>query len=462
VFASSRNPGEIYDWNNQPYLDLFQAEKTDSGDLINVKPLSGEINTKVHESNAIFTKNGKTMYFTRNNFKNGERGVDSKKVSHLKIYKAELTEGKWTNITELPFNSKNYSVEHPALSPDESQLYFASDMPGTIGSFDLFVVDIHTDGSYSHPKNLGPKINTDQREQFPFISSTNTLYFASDGHFGMGGLDIFKSVITAEAFSQPVNLSNVINSNLDDFAFLIDEENEIGYFSSNRLGGESNDDIYRFTQLIIVHLNGTVKDKNSGELLSGAEITLFDKNNNVISTTTAQANGTYEIELEANKTYKLKAENDLYVSNEIELTTDTAKRISKNIELVLFENTINQFEFDNDIIYFDLNSSYLRKEGKEELIKVAEYMKNNPELIINCVAHTDSRASNHYNMWLSERRAKRTADYLIAKGISTNRVTIQYFGETELINNCTNDVKCEESKHQMNRRTALDFIQNEI
>ena len=462
VFASSKNPGEIYDWNNQPYLDLFQAEKTDSGDLINVKPFSDEINTKVHESNAIFTKDGKTMYFTRNNFKNGERGVDSKKISHLKIYKAALVEGKWTNVLELPFNSKNYSIEHPALSTDESQLYFASDMPGTIGSFDLFVVDIHTDGTYGRPKNLGPKINTERREQFPFISSNNTLYFASDGHFGLGGLDIFKSKITDNKFSKPVNLSNVINSNLDDFAFLIDEEKEIGYFSSNRLGGEGYDDIYRFTQLIIVHLNGTVTGKNSGALLTGTNITLLDESNNVISTTTAGNDGAYTIELKANKTYKIQAKKDLYIPYESEFTTNTKINISNNIELELIENPIAEFEFDNDIIYFDLNSSYLRKEGKEELVKVAQYMKENHELIINCIAHTDSRASDHYNMWLSERRAKRTADYLISKGVSANRVSIEYFGETQLLNNCTNGVKCEESEHQMNRRTELDFTRIKI
>ncbi len=462
VFASSRNSGEIYDWNNLPYLDLFKAEKTKSGDLINVSPFSNEINTKVHESNAIFTKDGKTMYFTRNNFKDGERGEDSKKISHLKIYKAELIEGKWSNITELPFNSKNYSVEHPTLSPDETELYFASDMPGSIGSFDLFVVSIHPNGSYGRPKNLGPKINTEQREQFPFISASNTLYFASDGHFGMGGLDIFKSEIINEEFSKPVNLSSVINSNLDDFAFLIDETNEIGYFSSNRAGGAGNDDIYRFTQLIIVHLTGIVNEKNSDVLLAGSKITLFDANNNVISNTIVKNDGTYEFELEANKTYKIKAEKDLYASNEFEITTDTAKSISKNIELELFENYVNKFEFDNDIIYFDLDSSYLREEGKEELRKVAKYMKDNPNIMINCSAHTDSRASDHYNMWLSERRANRTADYLISIGISSNNVKIQYFGETQLVNNCIDGVKCEESEHQLNRRAELTFSRIEI
>ncbi|MDT8417782.1 MAG: hypothetical protein RQ864_08245, partial [Lutibacter sp.] len=219
VFTSARNKGKLYIWNNQPYLDLFKGDIADNQHLKNVVPFSGNINTKMHESNAIFTKDGKTIYFTRNNYISGKKNRDANKVTHLKIYKAQLINEKWTNITELPFNSDNYSVEHPALSSDEKQLYFASDMPGTIGSFDLFVADINADGSYGSPKNLGPKINTEHREQFPFVSSANILYFASDGHFGMGGLDVYKSEISDEKFFAPVNLSNVINSNLDDFAF---------------------------------------------------------------------------------------------------------------------------------------------------------------------------------------------------------------------------------------------------
>ena len=183
IFASTRTNGKLYDWNNQPYLDLYQTDVGENQDLKNVVPFSGSINTEMHESNAVFTKDGKTMYFTRNNFALGKKNRDKNKVTHLKIYKAQFVNNEWTNIAELPFNSSDYSMEHPALSPDEKQLYFASDMPGAIGSFDLFVVDVNADGTYGAPKNLGSKINTEQREQFPFVSSDNILYFASDGHF---------------------------------------------------------------------------------------------------------------------------------------------------------------------------------------------------------------------------------------------------------------------------------------
>ena len=302
VFASTRDGGKIYDWNNLPYLDLYMANVSD-GNLTDVTPFSSSINTKMHESNAVFTKDGKTMYFTRNNFKDGKKGTDSNKISHLKIYKAQFVDGKWTNIMELPFNGENYSVEHPALSPDEKELYFASDMPGSIGSFDIFVVDIHEDGTYGTPKNLGAKINTELREQFPFISKNNTLYFASDGHFGLGGLDIFKSENKNGTFETPVNLSDNINSNVDDFAFVIDDTTETGYFASNRSGGVGNDDIYSFTQKKLYYVKGIAQDKNTLELLPGASISLLDANKNVLATKIVGDDAAYSFEIENNKNY---------------------------------------------------------------------------------------------------------------------------------------------------------------
>uniref|UniRef100_UPI0035668F83 hypothetical protein n=1 Tax=Lutibacter sp. TaxID=1925666 RepID=UPI0035668F83 len=276
VFASTRNNGPNYDWNNQPYLDLFQADVNSENNISNITAFSESINTKMHESNAVFTADGKTMYFTRNNFIDGKKGKDENKITHLKIYKAQLINNIWTNITELPFNSNNYSTEHPALSADDKKLYFASDMPGSLGSFDIYVVDINADGTYTTPKNLGSTVNTPQREQFPYVSSKNILYFASDGHIGLGGLDIFKSEINGDKYSEPINLSNVINSSADDFAFIIDEENETGYFASNRKGGMGDDDIYSFTQTKQYFIEGFVQNKTSLDLLPGALVTLFD------------------------------------------------------------------------------------------------------------------------------------------------------------------------------------------
>ncbi|MFE3869178.1 OmpA family protein [Flavobacterium sp. LS2P90] len=239
---------KTYKWNNERYLDLLtiRIENRNSGDSI-VDFFSDELNTSMHEANAVFTKDGKTVYFTRNNFKKGKRAKNSNKISNLQIFKAELINNRWTSVVSLPFNSDDYSTEHPALSNDEKTMYFASDMPGTMGSFDIFSVSINS-VDYGTPKNLGNKINTPKKEQFPFISKDDKLYFSSNGLTGYGSLDIFVSEIENNSFSKPLNIGLPANSGFDDFSFTIDSESKEGYFSSNRPGGKGNDDIYELKE----------------------------------------------------------------------------------------------------------------------------------------------------------------------------------------------------------------------
>ena len=461
VFSSSRNKGKLYIWNNQPYLDLFQSDIADNQDLQNVVPFSKNINTKMHESNAIFTKDGKTMYFTRNNYASGKKIRDKNKVTHLKIYKAQFVNNEWTNITELPFNSSDYSVEHPALSPDEKQLYFASDMPGTIGSFDLFVTDINADGTYGAPKNLGSKINTDQREQFPFVSSDNILYFASDGHFGMGGLDIFKSEISDEKFFTPINLSNVINSNLDDFAIVINETNEKGYFSSNREGGMGDDDIYRFTKEKTYIIHGLVQDKNSLEILPGSLVSLLDENNNLINEMVVGDDAKYTFDIENNKSYKIKGTLKLYVPSVVEFSSDAKGDINKNILLLIesYDDAEQNIVTDKgktqikiNPIYFDFDKWNIRPDAAIELNNVVALMMKHSEMQLEIGAHTDARGSDAYNLKLSDKRSKSVLEYLIGKGISENKLKSVGYGETQPLNNCVEPNMCSEDEYSINRR----------
>lgn len=252
VFSGVKKKAGLFDktykWNNELYLDLLtiRIENRNSSDSI-VNYFSDELNTSLHEANAVFTKDGKTVYFTRNNYKKGKRVKNTNKISNLQIFKAELINNKWTSVVSLPFNSDDYSTEHPALSNDEKTLYFASDMPSTLGSFDIFSVSIN-DGNYGTPKNLGSKINTSKKEQFPFVSKDNKLYFSSNGHTGYGSLDVFVSEIEINSFSKPLNIGLPVNSGFDDFTFTIDSESKEGYFSSNRLGGKGNDDIYELKE----------------------------------------------------------------------------------------------------------------------------------------------------------------------------------------------------------------------
>src|SRR5690606_27243125 len=248
IFTGSASPGaNVYKWNNETYLNLRAIALKDSTVVgIAAKSYAPEINTEMHDGNAVFTKDGNTMYFTRNNYKNGKRAQDEDQISHLQIFRAERVGGQWGNIVSLPFNSESYSTAHPALSPDESILYFASDMPGSLGSFDIYSVSI-AGGKYSIPLNLGI-INTIHKEQFPFVSANNNLYFSSDGHFGYGALDVFVSKITDTGLSEAVNVGAAVNSGYDDFSFSINSATRKGYFASNRPTGKGSDDIYSFIE----------------------------------------------------------------------------------------------------------------------------------------------------------------------------------------------------------------------
>ncbi|MFD1293532.1 OmpA family protein [Lutibacter holmesii] len=467
VFSSSRINGNLYGWNKQPYLDLFKATPNNLGELENIKPFSKNINTKMHESNAVFSKDGNTMYFTRNNFSKGKKGKDNQKISHLKIYKAEFINNEWTNISELPFNSNNYSIEHPALSPNEQQLYFSSDMPGGVGSFDLYVVTINTDGTYSSPKNLGTEINTELREQFPFVSSKNTLYFASDGHFGMGGLDIFKSEINATGYSKPINLSTSINSNLDDFSFIIQEEKETGYFSSNRENNQGIDHIYSFTRLKKFYVNGQVKNKTTNVLLPNTLVSLIDSNNKTISEITVGNDAAYEFEINPNTSYSIRGSKKYYNPSTIEFSTDTEGNINKDIILLLesYEDAEKKVVVENgkiqikiNPIYFDFNKWNIREDAALELNNVVAIMKKYPNMIIEIGAHTDCRGPEEYNLNLSHKRAASVLDYLVSQGISTNNVKSIGYGESQPLNHCIKEGICKEKEYDINRRCEFVIV----
>ncbi len=251
VFASARDSGlvrkVIQKWNNNYFHDLYvTAADSLKNNFDTPSPFSKILNQITEETTTAFNKDGTIVYFTRSNSENGKFQRDSRGISRLKIYKSEFKEGEWSIPKALPFTNDDYSFAHPSLSPTEDKLYFASDMPGSMGGSDIYVVSIEKDGTYGMPENLGKTINTNGRETFPFIANDNTLYFASDGHQGLGGLDIF-SVNLKEARA-PINIGKPINSRYDDFSFILNAELNSGYFSSNRPGGLGGDDIYAFAR----------------------------------------------------------------------------------------------------------------------------------------------------------------------------------------------------------------------
>jgi len=472
IFTSARDTGNfskrIHTWTGQYFTNIYSANLAEDGSLSAVDKFGKQINTKFHEDTPVFTKDGKTVYFTRNNYLDG-RGFDANKVTLLKIYKATLDkDGNWVNITPLPFNSDSYQTAHPALSPDEKTLYFASDMPGTHGLSDIFRVKINDDGSFGNVENLGDAINTEGRETYPFISNDNELYFASDGQPGIGGLDIFITKIPKDglAFKEVLNVGEEANSSKDDFALIIDTKTKRGFLSSNRDGGQGNDDIYKFLETKPIwceqSLFGVITDEETKALLPNTKLTLYDDNFNKLKETVSDAQAKYEFtEVECGKKYYVRAEHEEYETKEVPviIKKDSGKT-ELNIELKpegckvkIGDDLANCFKIN--IIYFDLDKWDIRPDAAIDLAKLLDVLEQNPSMKINIRSHTDSRASFAYNKKLSERRAKSTKDWLIKNGIAPNRLSSEGLGETELVNKCADGVPCTEAEHQLNRRSEF-------
>lgn len=475
VFCSARDTGNfskrIHTWTGQNFTNLYSANLAENGDLSGVDKFGKAINTKFHEDTPVFTKDGKTVYFTRNNYLKS-KGYDSNKVMLLKIYKATLDDdGTWINITQLPFNSDLYSVAHPALSTDERILYFASDMPGTLGQSDLFKAVINDNGTFSTPQNLGTAINTAGRETFPFISEENELYFASDGQPGLGGLDIFavRLLQKTSVFAEPVNIGEPANSPKDDFAFIINTNTKKGFLSSNRDGGQGNDDIYKFTEIKPIwcdqNLFGVVTDADTKEVLPNTKLILFDNKFTKIKETVSDAVGNYQfVDVDCGAKYYVNASKKDYETKEasVVMGLETGKT-ELNIDLKVRVSTVKVGDdigksLKINIIYFDLDKWNIRPDAAIELAKVQDVLEQNLSMKINIRSHTDSRAPFDYNKKLSELRAKSTKDWLVKHGIATNRLTAEGVGENELVNKCSDEVDCTDAEHQANRRSEFVII----
>lgn len=471
VFASSRDTGSFaqkkHKWTNQYFTGLYAAEQSSDGALGMADKYAKQINSKFHESTPVFSKDGKTMYFTRNNYNNGTKGKDANRITLLKIYKATMKDGVWQNVTELPFNSDSYSVAHPMLSPDEKTLYFASDMPGTKGQSDLWKVSINGDDSYGTPVNLGPGINTEGKETFPLVTDENELYFASDGHPGLGGLDIFMARMNADGtFQEPMNIGAPANSPQDDFAYLIDTKTRKGFLSSNREGGMGYDDIYKFleTRKLVCeqNLSGLVTDLETGEILPNTKVTLFDEKFNKLKEVVSDDKGFYDFgSVECGKVYYVRAEKEKYQTKEQRITiskqtgkTDLPIQLEKTVKPVTVGDDLAK-AFGIKIIYFDLDKWNIRPDAALELEKILDVMKQYPEMKIDVRSHTDSRQTHKYNEKLSDRRAKSTIAWLVKNGVDANRLTGKGYGETQLVNRCADGVKCSEEEHQANRRSEF-------
>ncbi len=466
-FASANGEGaKVYNWNKEPFLDLFQVTITEDDNIQSYGSASqivaDAINTDYHEASVAITNDGETLYFTRDNVNKRNRiKYDKKGTTHLKMYKATLENDTWTNVVELPFNDDVFSTGHPTLSLDNKTLYFVSDRDGGMGQTDIYAVTINDDGTYGMPENLGEKINSEGREMFPFVAKDSTLYFSSDGYLNLGLLDVFKSNLLKGEHSEPENIGSPYNSGYDDFAFFIDSETEKGYFSSNRPGGKGSDDIYSFNaKPCKQEVTGVARDSQTGLILTEVTIRLIDETGKVIEEVISEDDGTYTFEIDCNKTYTIVGSKPDYKDDKKPLTTSDENEKVNVVDLSLEPLIINNQIVINPI-FFDFDKWNIRTDAEYELESIIDVLRKHPEMVIKIESHTDSRGLDRYNLKLSDRRAKSTRDYIISRGIDNKRIQSAIgYGETQLLNKCANRVKCTEEEHQLNRRSYF-YILNE-
>ena len=461
----------VSQWTGESFYDLYEAEHFDQK-LGNRKPFSSSVNTQFNESTPVFTKDGNTMYFTRNNYVNKKLGSDIENTILLKILRATKDKnGNWGDIVEVPFNSDQYNVAHPALSPDEKYLYFASDMPGSFGNSDIFRVEILGDNQYGTPENLGNIINTAGRESFPYISKDNVLYYSSDGISGLGGLDIFAVKFNTDgSTSKPVNIGMPGNSADDDFCFVFNSDSKIGFLTSNRPGGKGKDDIYSFHEdkpLLFScqkNIKGIVKDAKTKAIIANAKVILSDKVMKEVSTDQSKTDGTFTFEkVNCNDShYYLRGEKEKYETAEVNVTVgkdEVVYEILLNPREVAIKKGMDLAKvFEIKEIKFDYNKADIRPDAAVELTKIVEVMREYPKMKIDIRSHTDSRGADSYNLKLSDRRAKATLEWIVKQGIDRKRLKAKGYGETRLVNGCSNGVPCTEEEHQENRRSEFIVV----
>ena len=469
-FASSRDEGvsvkRLYGWNEQPFLDVYVADVGTKTNVDHTAKIKGDVNSIYHDGPVTITKDGKTMYFSRNNLDEYGLSKDKKGISNMKIYKATFRDSIWTDIEDLSINHAEYSTQHPALNKDDSKLYFTSDLPGGFGGSDIYIVDINPDGTLGVPKNLGEVINTKNSEGFPFINNEGTLFFSSDGHPGLGLLDIFGTIKGENGeFVDVINLGIPINSNKDDFSFSMNANGIAGYFASNRTGGLGDDDIYAYHRVQTLQLEGVVSDAINTKPIANSIITLFNDKDEQIAYMVTDENGFYQINIDRNKDYKIVGSQDKYIDDYRTFTSKNIQTMLTTITANLLLNPVQDVVklAELNTIYFDFDKHNIRKDAALELDKIVNLMQNEyPEMVIRIESHTDSRGELSYNDKLSIDRANSTYEYLISKGIDPSRITEhEGFGERRLTNGCENGAKCEENEHQLNRRTQFIVVKME-
>ncbi|MCX2574039.1 OmpA family protein [Pedobacter sandarakinus] len=456
-FDGAKMPDKnIYGWTGNGYLKLYIKSPNDSLKLFPI-----QTGTRYHVGAATFTADGNTMFFTMTPIPDRLEKIKNKPSTvNIEIYSSnKAVDGTWSKPIPFPYNDSNhYSVGDPFISADGSSLYFASNMPGGKGGTDIYACMKTEAGDWGKPINL-QEINTEGNERSPVFDAHNNLFFASDGFIGMGGLDVFRALRMGDKIGPVENLRYPFNSPQDDFAFSLNEKGGIVYLSSNRSAGLGNDDIYVIDQKAILafKLEGRVYDKKANQPIPGALVTLAKVSGNELKAE-ADDNGNFKFNLATDASYRLTGEMTGYRASVEDVST-----VGLNQSQVLVKDLyLDPIELNKGIkienIYYDFDKWNIRPDAAVELDKLVKIMVDNPTIWIELGSHTDSRGKDGYNMSLSQKRAESAVQYIISRGIEKNRITAKGYGETQLLNNCSNGVNCSEADHQLNRRTEFKIV----
>ncbi|HKR07281.1 MAG TPA: OmpA family protein [Bacteroidia bacterium] len=458
VFLSDRTaPGKSNmrsDFTGKPFLDLFYAKKSDKGNWLEPEMLRGDINGLYNEGPAAFSKDFNSVYFTRNDYTGFVANKNKKNFNLLKIYKGNFISGEWNLTSEMPFNSNEYSCGHPTISSSGSKMFFVSDMPWGYGGTDIYMVTWENQ-KWSNFQNLGPRVNSPGNEMFPFLLNDSTLYFASDGNYGLGGLDVFMTTYDGDLWSTPSNLGYPVNTSHDDFSFIMDSTERFGYFSSDRVGGV--DKIFSFTKNPPkITVAGIIMDKLTSLPLGKTKVYLKDLLDKDSSRTATTANdGKYILSLEQNRNYRISVGKNGYYSTFTSLATSGLRSSHAfNVDFRLEKINVGKSAISYSMLFprydWKINASCALA-----LDSVVNWLKDNPGIMIEISCHTDSRGNDKDNLVLTQKRAEEISNFLSRKGISSRRLTAKGLGETRLLNGCVNGILCIEEDHRVNNRTEI-------
>ena len=463
---------DVYGRTGRPYLRIYEAKKS-SDNLLSAAKVDSSIYNKgeYHIGPITTNKAGNVLYVTRTTtgktLEVERKGKFKYNTANLELYIFTENNGKWEEKAFKYNNVEKYSVGHATLSNDEKTLYFVSNQHGGLGGTDIYYCELQSDGTWGEPKNAGPAINTAKDEMFPLVNTDGTLYFSSNGWPGMGGLDLFSAKGEKQSWTKPQNLKYPMNSPADDFTiFTTQNSGDVasGYLSSTRKGGVGNDDIYSFTYnyiapKIILALKGNVINKKNGEIIPAANVTLYGAGQQVVARQSSTNAGTFLFDISPETTYQVLAQKEKFYADSMVVSTIG---ITKSQTLTAELKLEPLFEVGKTItiknIYYNFDKDNIRADAAKILNELVRTMRDNPTLEIELGSHTDSRGVDVYNLDLSQRRAKSVVNYLVSRGIARERMVAKGYGETQLINKCSNGVACTVEEHQANRRTEFKIL----